>query len=266
MRRGTSKLTTQQRKEAPERYEAGETLEDLGARYGVAAQTVARVIRRSRVRLKTPGEGHRLYTCNNGFFDTIKNQTQAYWLGFIAADGSIAKHRRALHVKLRGPDRPHLEALAAALEATNPIYTMGNGQCGLVVHSDGLVEGLFKHGVHQRKEQTLEWPSNMLHPRMLRHYLRGYIDGDGCFSSYKRANKKTPQMQLTILGSKPFLIGLEDYLLRFADIGPTKMGMSGAIHRIQHTGNLKIARIAGLIYKDARIYLPRKREKVAHLL
>jgi hypothetical protein len=54
----------------------------------------------------------------------------------------------------------------------------GHGGTKLSVASPQLTARLAKHGIFPNKTFTLEWPDH-LDPELLRHFLRGYFDGDG---------------------------------------------------------------------------------------
>ena len=54
---------------------------------------------------------------NEDIFKSVSSPKVAYWLGFLAADGSIHKSRNQLEIGLSVKDRSHLEVFKNFLEA-----------------------------------------------------------------------------------------------------------------------------------------------------
>lgn len=65
--------------------------------------------------------------------------------------------------------------------------------------------------VLQKKSLTLKFPNINIfeNKNLIRHFIRGYIDGDGCISYCDKEHK---HMTLRILGTKDFLNILQKYL------------------------------------------------------
>lgn len=69
-------------------------------------------------------EINRKHTINSAYFNDIKTEHQAYWLGFIWADGSISKTAKRcsgynrLTISQKETERIHLEKLAKELNSS----------------------------------------------------------------------------------------------------------------------------------------------------
>lgn len=65
--------------------------------------------------------------------------------------------------------------------------------------------------MHTKKSLTLEFPNEDIfeNKELIKHFIRGYIDGDGCISY---CDKDHRHMTLRILGTKEFLDTLQNYL------------------------------------------------------
>lgn len=262
-----SRFDDSQRAELIRRYLAGEPSTDLGRRFGVTHQTIRKHLRFAGAEIKSPHERRRLHTCDDKFFDHVNTEEKAYWLGFIAADGCIRtppKGEKILTIKLRLQDHSHLATFRKHLQATNPVRTIDPPRALFIVNSPGLVSGLISHGITPRKSLTQTWP-NCVSEDLLPHFLRGYSDGDGCFSRNRRPDR-SDQARWDLCGTEPFLKQCQQYLSSTLGFQFTNLSMSGAIHLIHYGGNRQIARLAHLLYDNATVYLARKREKIEHLL
>ena len=69
-------------------------------------------------------------------------------------------------------------------------------------------EALNNKGCVPNKSLTLTFPSKDIVPsNLLRHFIRGYVDGDGCICV-----TKPEKIELNVLGTKEFLQGVLDFL------------------------------------------------------
>jgi hypothetical protein len=117
-----------------------------------------------------------------------------------------------------------------------------------------MVADLEKWGVVPRKTFTLPWPS--LPGELMRHYLRGYFDGDGCFR-WSSINSYA----FWLVGNDLFLEGCRDYLARHCSLpspGLYHNRHGSKIGHLVYGGNRQVLRIYRLMYEDATIFLERK--------
>lgn len=137
------------------------------------------------------------YSANESFFDSW-TQEMAYLLGLWYADGSVeyAPSMRGHYIRLGSTDRFIVETAKHALEAEHSITMNIRGRNKpyyvLRIGSKKLFESLGKHGVHERKSKSVEWPN--IPKAYLASFIRGYFDGDGCV--YLEA-KQTKTKRLT---------------------------------------------------------------------
>src|SRR5215207_4913811 len=143
------------------------------------------------------------YYCDHSFFDAIDSEEKAYWLGFLAADADVGEEGR-LSISLKPSDREHLYRLKYSLKSTHPVtdYTSNSGYHGrqvtfsvLDIGSSRLVCGLTLNGVGPKKTFALRWPSH-LEPDLLKHFLRGMVDGDGSLTTYVRQSPDNGKFEL----------------------------------------------------------------------
>lgn len=142
---------------------------------------------------RRPGEGGRTRTrsVNSRYFEKLGPE-QAYWLGYLLADGSIGLRRRNGEVRqcalqASSKDKEHLEKLSVALGSDYLLYDRGNGVWQMAVPDYDLCLSLEKYGVIPAKSFVAAPP--ILPTELQSHWARGVIDGDGCFNAYWRESR-----------------------------------------------------------------------------
>lgn len=251
------------------RYLGGESPEALGDEFGCNRNTIHAIVKRLGHDRRRDGRP-RTHRCDDSYFDRIDTQEKAYWLGFVAADGGVVGN--TVRVKLAAKDKEHLRRLRVSLGATNPVLdtvTKVNGepfaQSYLTITSKRLASGLASHGVVPNKSATLEWPEHLA-PDLIRHYLRGYVDGDGGFYVYpdKARPERLPVFLCTFICSPPFAAGARTYLAEAAGASRSRLiPESGGMVTVRYAGRPQVRSIYRLLYEAATLCLPRKHRVVA---
>lgn len=142
-------------------------------------------------------QGARKHKINDSFFDVVDTEHKAYWLGFLMADGCIyagsGKASYRLQINLSDIDKRHLEKLNKDLSSDYTVITKNIKNkktlktytcCQLKINCTKLCKSLMKLGVVPRKSIICKMP--ILRNDLIRHYLRGYFDGDGCITGNKK--------------------------------------------------------------------------------
>lgn len=235
---------------------SGVRLADLGRKYGVYPSSIRSSLRRSGV---VPNNYTRMF--NAMAFDDLTSEAACYWLGFLFADGCTVK--TGLSINLKRADAPHLEKLRGFLRAEQPLaynitYAAGrpSERCTFRINDRAFGRKLAAMGIRRDRpspEQHLELiPVDMLH-----HWFRGLFDGDGC------AHKTG---KLTFLAQELILLRLRDELLKIGALAQRSNAPLGAkithyprISRLQFNGTVQCRRIADYLYKDATVWMERKR-------
>lgn len=191
---------------------------------------------------------------NQFYFDAIDNEHKAYWLGFFYADGYVGSEQNSIEVSLKSSDIGHLEKLALDLSFQDKKLFQDDIRCRLSFHNKHMRESLIEQGCVPRKSLILTFPSSEQVPdELIRHFVRGYIDGDGSLmiGINHRGERVIPR--LNILGTKSFLTTMVK-----------KMGWKE--NKIQHPSNVYSIEWGGhyvlnylkQLYEDCSIYLDRK--------
>ena len=256
-----------------ELYRAGQSIYDIGRALGCAPQTVSKKLiaagepRRDKgaataaCRTQEPERWSRIHTVREDAFVEITTPEQAYWLGFLSADGTI-RDDGVVELALQLGDQSHVERFRTFIGSDAPLKVYRKGasahsrdSCKVAVCSRKLANTLALHGITPRKSLVLEW-NRSLDPSLYQHYIRGYFDGDGgwCFS------QKPPQAQFQIVGVESFLLELQQLLMSELGYGPVKLKETkvAALKILGYGGTCQVVRFANYIYQDAEVYLDRK--------
>lgn len=216
------------------------------------------------------------YTFNEEYFDNITTEHQAYWLGFLYADGYILSKRNR-------PDKPNESqsfgfAIAESdselfikfkedLQATNPVHYYENRassfknsqKCGrILLTSQHTVDSLKRYGVVENKTFFLKAPP--IDKALIPAFIRGYSDGDGSIII-----DKNNKYQWNILGTKEVLTFIQDFFntnIKLYQRFPERENNNFTLH---YGGNQQVPKLLDIIYKDATIYLQRKYNKYAEM-
>lgn len=199
------------------------SLTKMAAREGTTRQTLAKHFRELGVEIIN--KQNRL-KFDNTVFDCIDTEEKAYWLGFIFADGYISsdslkgKSRYLLEISLKASDKNHLDKFNKFMKHENASkVTIEDAKCGKTickrcrwyVANKHLWETLNSYGCTPRKSLTLKFPDESIFKSkdLIRHFIRGYFDGDGCFTRHIHHIIVSPA--ISFLGTKDFLDKILEY-------------------------------------------------------
>lgn len=220
-------------------------------------------------------ENRLTYSIDDTFFEKIDSEEKAYWLGFLYADGAIVERFNSsrtrlksltLEVGLSKNDRDHLEKFKKAISFEGIIKDKQvtlNGQVistiRLVVYNTKMCRDLIKLGCTPRKSLSLRFPTSDIVPdEFVRDFIRGYFDGDGCVF-YKHENNS---YIINLVGTDCFIKGLYTRVSDKIDINKTKITKKGEASQVAWGGYANFVNWGTYLYKDSKVHLDRKRDKV----
>ena len=252
-------------KKALEEYlntpEEARSLTKLGSKYNIKRQTLSERFKKWGYEIINQQNKCRL---NENCFDNMNTEEQFYWLGFMYADGNISKEGNRVEMRLSLKDKNHLEKFRKFLQLTTEIRigeTNGIKFCHLSVRNKHLWNTLNRLGCVPQKSLTLIFPNLKLFKNTanILHFIRGYVDGDGCLTIFKDGDKL--RTRLTMLGTESFLNSI-NYL--FSNKGYIRN--KSTENYTNQAFELKFSDIpsriiARYLYENATIYLDRKYEK-----
>jgi len=192
------------------------------------------------------------YSVNEIFFNKWSLE-MAYFLGWLYSDGNVSKEFRnfSLHIGLK--DSYILEIFKKYLRSNHPIKIYKNSAT-LTIYSRIMCEKLKNLGCTPKKSLHLEFPKV---PRdYLRHFIRGFFDGDGSIHF-----NKPNTIKISFLGTKPFLKSLQKLLNLELDVESHKLTYFHKIYRCHYYGD-DARKICFWMYKNSKdICLKRKKDR-----
>lgn len=260
-------------------YIAGRTIPSLHKEHNIAEAAIRRYLKETGI----PYRSTRKYVCHETFFSVIDTEEKAYWLGALMADGCVHQKKTGLyfiyfgasHVDLSwvtrfrdtlNPERP-IQYIPPASSLCRGRIVNSGPKCRVEISSKKMGEDLINLGCVPRKSLILKFPSSSQVPdHLLRHFIRGYFDGDGCFTFRCRFNKY-PVSSFQLAGTDEFLMTTKNIIKEKLNIHTTLVPRNG--HKIGTTitgGNRQVVQIMDWLYKGATVYLERKYVKYQQFL
>lgn len=234
---------------------------------------VYKVLRKRNISFKLKGS-YKKYLFNESFFEIIDNEYKAYWLGFIAADGSVDEKRNSLQIGLAEKDKIHLEKFKRDLESSHPIFTRyrkyndnlksftpktGCYFSHITLISSKMTHDLVHLGMCSRKTFTMKPPR--ISSNIMIHYWRGLFDGDGYCYIGQRINIKEQIGKFLEIGISCNEYVADEFLmfLESCDIVGKKI-KDKTIFSVRMTGK-NAFKFLTLIYNKSNVLLERKYQK-----
>lgn len=197
---------------------------------------------------------------NEHVFDSIDSEEKAYWLGFMFADGYVSKDNNRIELSLKLSDYSHLKKFKNFLQWKNNIKT-DSFRCRIYFANSRIKKMLIHYGCVPQKSLKLNFIKNSyIEKNLLRHFIRGYFDGDGCICIQKIKIYSC----IEFIGTEFFL----KELLNNTDWKKNKLQQdkrhSPVIKKLRYSGKTVLS-ILHYLYKDSNIYLDRKYSKYKEL-
>lgn len=256
---GAIDWTEAQKRYIIEKYQQTKNSNAIGEQFGVSAEAIRRLLRKEQI---TIINHHARLPRNSNFFEIIETVEQAYWLGIMYSDGYVLESKKSLGLGMI--DKEHIEKFKQAIGAyehkiTEYFPSNSNKPCYEIVINDAkLYLDLNKLNVIPRKSsQQIHLPI-LSNEELMRHFIRGYYDGDGSFC-YSICNN---DFKVSFVGNKTFLTDLKNYLHK-DKISLMKDKRSNITHYFNMRGRNQVYNFLNWLYKntDESIRLDRKYNK-----
>lgn len=232
----------------------------------------------------------RKYNIDDNYFSEISTERKAYILGLMYADGCVYSDYAKLDLKT--DDIKLLEDIAFEIKNTCPIktyeykkksyfkyqnktYEFDCSMSRLSMHSKQIVRDLNKCGCVSNKTLKLKFPnSEILDESLIKHFIRGYLDGDGSisFSERKSSSKYRStylHFNITFTGTYDVIHGIKNVLYKvvpFEGNIRSRWVDSNNNFTLSIDGNNICYKLLNWIYEDATLYLDRKYNKYLLLI
>ena len=254
-------------------YLGGESSVSIGKRYNTTHKPILKVLHRYNVNV-TNKLSVRTYTLDEHYFDSIDTPNKAYILGFLYADGSIHRQKSTLSISLEEGDKYILQRMKEEMNSERPLefidyskkhdfgYNYKN-QYRFAVFSSYMCDVLISKGLVENKSWLLEFP-DWLDEALLRHFVRGYFDGNGSYCPHVTKDGKF-QPLITFTSTDNFCRALRLKLQNELSI-PCGNVYDASCHNgvtrvLSFSGRNQVKVFLDWLYTDKDMYLIRKYEK-----
>ncbi|MEK6880860.1 MAG: LAGLIDADG family homing endonuclease [Nanoarchaeota archaeon] len=247
-------------------YKSGYSSMKIAKEIGVSQSTIMRHLVKLDIKRRPANGPGRKNNCNDVFFENINNQKNAYWAGFIAADGCVNQPKdfrksRLLRIDLAIKDLNQIKKIKKDIKFSGKINFHNRkgkiSSCSINIVSGKLCNDLGNLNITERKSLTLK-PVRNIPNKILHHFYRGYFDGDGSIGFSK--DKWRGQYSITIVGTKEFLNAMGTILkklnIKFVIKHHPRTNKNTWLLLI--SGNRQVLKFTNFIYKDASTFLKRK--------
>lgn len=271
MKEKQRRLSHQEKVELFKMFETGEySGNQLTNYFPISQVAINALLRRNGYEAKSASELKRKYPIQENFFDKIDTEEKAYILGLLYADGYNDTNRNTVSLGLKDSDREVLDKITALTQPTKPLqfvniyksrerigFENSKNQYRLVIQSKHISQRLVELGCGKAKTHNLIFPTEEQVPsHLIRHFVRGYFDGDGSVSGNK-------QKQFGFVGTIDFLLPLQQILMKELNFSETKLNQrhkdrEDSIRALRYCGINQCIAFRDWLYEHANIYLKRK--------
>lgn len=220
-------------------------------------------IKANKLGLKKPS-----YTYSRDFFKEINTEEKAYWLGFLVADGYVSKTKDntswSVGIDLKKSDYKHLKKFNKSLNGNVEVVFRDRERFDRICEiasirffSKEMAEDLVAQGCGYKKTFDIEFPKNIKED-LLRHFIRGFFDGDGSLYFYNHSEAK----HIQYVGCN-FTSASEGFLLQLRE-ELYNLDIFSFMTKFRNCHQLSIRRQADVLvflkylYDDSTVYLDRK--------
>lgn len=260
------------------KYEEGLSLYALGRLYRTRSININKILINNNISIRGKGiqtnkenyKTNKKYNFNEYFFNNVDNELKAYWLGFLYADGNVyirgwdkgKSKGGTIEISLKAEDDYHLYNFRSDINGNmlinyRDVKLNGNiyPSCRILINSINMARDLINYGCVPNKSLILEFPKTLA-DELLPHFIRGYIDGDGCV--FFKVYNKNDTFSVSLLGTYNFLTSVKEVLkrngIKSSDVKPKK----SKAFLITITGRDNLVNLYNYLYKDATRFLGRK--------
>lgn len=232
----------------------------------ISTSGISSYLNKVNVKRRSYSDNNQKYARNKFYFDSIDSPNKAYILGLLYADGNNCVSHNAITLSLQEEDYDLLEVIRKELEYEHPLChdllheknPNHKNQYRLVINDEHISQQLEALGVVNNKSLILSFPT-FLRSDLIRHFVRGYFDGDGCVYYDKKRNKCTTQTVGTYdVCSK--ISSIMTALFINNNIRQPKQSIGKNTYIVSTSANVSSYKFLSWLYQDCELKMKRKYE------
>jgi len=253
----------------------GKNIKDIAKIMEISYKSLQYLIKKSNLLLNSKRQ---TIIKDHSYFENVDSEIKAYILGYTLADGSliiepkkrnelIYSYSKRLSFCVSIDDREIINLIQKEISPTSIIKEYHNSigainrknSLSLRISSSKLIDDLISYNILPNKTYDINFKFNFnkLNRNLIRHFIRGFFDGDGSFNRY------TLQFIST---SKYFLEQILSYFLEEIPEITYRMrkckGKTVDYYNLYfNTGHGIKEKIYKLFYENSNYYLQRKKSK-----
>lgn len=268
-----NRLPENDQKKICELYQSGLSIKDIMRDMGLGKSCILKYLKKFKINVINKGIFKRKYSINENIFTSIDSHEKAQFLGLIYADGSLSKKNKNISLRLREDDIDYLNQWNIEfLKTQRPIsfvqresmispiskkeYKTPFKMAILDITCKKIYEDALSLGLkHNKSKENLGMPQIEDHFKL--SFILGLFEGDGCLTFCKRNG------HFQIACQERMAFDIQKYF-QSIDIFST-IHKRPSIYILQVARYNHIQKLYDLLYKDASIFLKRKKEKFEQL-
>lgn len=200
-------------------------------------------------------------THNTRFFETF-TPASCYVAGCITSDGCLHGGKQRC-VSFASTDEDWIKIISNAIEYNRRLsrcayknrkdvfsFRLCGSRTSLAINKNFFIESC--------KSARERWPSKISAPGLMFQYLRGYLDGDGCVSSYRKGSKR--YFHASFYGGLSFLKHLKAFLEK-EGVFPANLtkGNGRGVWELRVNRKVSVCLLYEKLYQDSGgLFMPRK--------
>lgn len=240
------------------------TISALAKQFNLSSPTIMKILNDNGIKRYTKTQ---LYNpnMNEDYFETIDNQTNAYFLGLIIADGNVFKddysnRQASISITLEDSDIYMLQKFKDEIRVETSINSDGRGSSMIAVRSNKMANDLSKYGVVPRKSLITYLPE--IEPSLMRHLIRGILDGDGNVQGKQTNINNRYKHSVGFCGSNLLMTQIRGWLVENVGVSKNKIYeySNRCLSMVTWASITDMQLLYHYFYDDSDIYLTRKKD------
>jgi intein-encoded DNA endonuclease-like protein len=257
-----------------ELYNKGLNCSEIAKKYNRNRTTINFLLRRNNIKIRNnKSETRQKYLINQDYFDFINSEQKAYFLGLIYADGTNSLTKNMVRLSLAERDIDILKKLKKEIGTNRPLLFTETSKRNknwqntytLCLSNKKISEQLTKLGCVPAKTKVLKFPAiEIISNSLLRHFIRGYFDGDGHFgiANRERKNKKYYSLVACVVSTEEFCKKLQSIIKSILNINSyiskRYKDKETTIRQLRISGSKQVFKLESWLYHNSNIYMNRK--------